>query len=170
MNPAEAAGKPPASTEPSELRRLRSQLLVMGGLLLTFAGLVGYGLQLPTAPGVLNQVIPWLAVGFLTTWLGGIFLGNSMNPVLTGFPPALRGQPGVGLLATVAGALSAVVVVQKLTPDTPVATGPLTILEVAVLGGVLAWAGGLLMGRGMRRFVRRRRRPRPPAVPGSGSV
>lgn len=165
-----AAGSPdsiPTPGGPADLRRLRSQLLVMGGLLLTFGALVGYGLQLPTAPGPLKQVIPWLAVGFLTTWLGGIFVGNAMNPTPPGLPPALRAQTGVGVLATLAGALSAVVVIQRLTPNTPVATGPLTILEVAALGFLLAWLGGFLMGRGMRRFVRRRRRTPTAAGPGS---
>ena len=149
----------PATAGPSDLRRLRSQLLVMGGLLLTFGGLVGYGLLLPTAPELLDAVIPWLAVGFLTAWSGGIFLGNSRNAPPPTIRPALRAQAAIGVLATVAGVLSAIVVVQKLTPGAAVSTGPLSVLEVAVLGVALTWAGGSLMGAGMRRFVRRRRSP-----------
>ncbi len=169
MSAESTVGRSPgaATADPAELRRLRSQILVMGGLLLTFASLVGYGLQLPVAPALLDRVIPWLAIGFLTTWVGGVFLGNAMNSPPAGIPPALRGQAGVGLLGTVAGALSAVVVIQRLTPGAMVSTGPLTVAEAALLGAVLAWAGGLLMGRGMRRFVRRRA-TRPPREPQPG--
>ncbi len=129
----------------------------MVGLLLTFAGLFTYGLQLPTQPASLDSVGPWLAIGFVTAWTGGILAGNSFNETPAGISPALNGQLRLAGLATLAGALSAAVVVQRLGLWTSLSRGTPGELVTAGLGAALVWLGGFLMGQGMRRFVRSRR-------------
>lgn len=161
-NSAPAAQRPPERPDPLESLRKRSQLTVMVGLLLTFAGLFAYGVQVPVQPASLDRLLPWLAVGFLCSWIGGIFVGNARNPLLPGVPPAFRGQAGLGLVAAIAAVLSAGVVVQRVGLLSTGASGGVPELEAALLGVVLALTGGLLMGRSMRRFVRRRRPGRGP--------
>jgi hypothetical protein len=130
----------------------------MVGLFVTFGGLFGYALQIPTQPARLVGLVPWLAAGFVATWTGGILGGNSLVAPPVGIPPALRGQPGISATATLAGALSAAVVVHRVGPWVVPSPGAPAELAIAVVGTVLVWAGGFLMGRSMRRFVLRRRR------------
>jgi len=150
----------------SDSRRGRAQLMVMVGLFVTFAGLFAYGLQVPTPPGSLAHIVPWLAVGFLTAWTGGILAGNSLVPPPAGVSPALRAQPGIAMVATLAGALAAGVVLQRLGPWASLSPGAPAELWIAAAGAGLVWLGGFLMGHSMRRFGRRRRRPRGFSRPG----
>lgn len=145
-----------SETQGHQGRRL--QVAILAGLFLTFGSLVGYVLQLPTAVAALDGVLPWLAIGFLCCWAGGILAGNSFREPPPGVPPALRGQPVLAVLATVAGVLSAGVVLQRVGPWVHPSPGLPGELVVAVTASGLAWVGGFLMGMGMRRFVRRRRR------------
>lgn len=138
----------------------RMQLAIFTGLFLTFGSLVAYALQLPTSVAALDRVLPWLAIGFVCCWVGGILAGNSVRDPPPGVPPALRGQPALAALATAAGVLSAGVVLQRIGPWVPPSPGLPVELVVAITAGVLAWVGGSLMGMGMHRFIRRRRRPR----------
>jgi hypothetical protein len=135
-------------------------LKIMVGLLLTFAGLTGYALQVPVPPRTVAETLPWLLIGFLSAWTGGILIGNGQVLPPDGIAPALHPQRTVGLVGTVAGALSAAVVVDRLGAWVPPSQGTPNELVVAIVAAVLAWAGGLLMGIGMRRFVRRRRAAR----------
>ncbi|MGC2288980.1 MAG: hypothetical protein WA688_03890 [Thermoplasmata archaeon] len=155
-----AAPDPRPAREASDSRRRRSQLTVMVGLFVTFGGLFGYALQVPTQPAALTNLVPWLAVGFIVAWAGGILAGNTLVAPPPGVAPALRGQPGVAFIATLAGALSAVVVVLRVGPWASPSPGAPVELVIAVTGSVLVWMGGFLMGSSMRRFVRRRRRTR----------
>ncbi len=148
------------SAQFSDARFRNSQYKVLLGLLVTFGGIFAYGLQIPTPPTGLASVGPWLAVGFVATWTGGILFGNSLIPSPPGIPPALRAQPGVAFIATLAGFLSATVVIQREGPWGPPSAGTPAELAVAISGVALAWLGGFLMGTGMRRFVRRSRRHR----------
>jgi hypothetical protein len=132
----------------------------MVGLFLTFAGLFAYGLQVPTQPALFDSVGPWLAIGFVTAWTGGILAGNSFIDPPSGVPPALRGQSGLSVVALVAGVLSAAVVVRQLGPWVALSPGIPGEAVIATSGVLLAWVGGFLMGHSMRRFVRRRRRAR----------
>ena len=133
--------------------------MVMVGLFVTFAGLFGYALQVPTQPASLESIVPWLAVGFLTAWVGGILAGNALVEPPPGVRPALVGQSVVAALATIAGSLSATVVVLRVGPwDVPTAGTPVE-LEIAIGAAATSWVGGFLMGRSMRRFARRRRKP-----------
>jgi hypothetical protein len=145
------------ATAPDTTRR-RSQLTIIVGLLVTFGGLFGYGLQVPTQPAALTNIIPWLAVGFVATWAGGILAGNSLVAPPAGIPPAFLGQPGVAGIATLAGALSATVVVLRIGPWTAPAVGAPSEVVIAAVAVGLVWAGGFLMGHSIRRFVRRRRK------------
>jgi hypothetical protein len=132
----------------------------MVGLFVTFGGLFGYALQVPTQPGMLTTVVPWLAVGFLTAWTGGILAGNSLVMPPPGVRPAIVGQSSVAAVATVAGALSAAVVVLRVGPRTQLTPGAPAELFIAIIAGSIVWAGGFLMGRSMQRFVLpRRNRP-----------
>jgi hypothetical protein len=144
---------------PDRPRRM-SQLTVMLGLFVTFAGIAMYGLQVPARPAVLAAIVPWLAVGFIVMWAGGILAGNSLSPPEPGTVPALRGQSALGLVATVAGGLSGTVVVRRLGVWATVSPGLPPEIVVAAVGAFLVWLGGFLMGRSMRRFTRRRRRAR----------
>ena len=146
---------PTLGTTPSH--RL-SQLTVMVGLFVTFGGLYGYALQVPTQPTMLASIVPWLAVGFLTTWIGGILGGNSMVAPPPQVRPALRGQPVIAGIGTVAGALSAAVVILRIGPWTVSDPGVPSELTLAAVAGVIVWVGGLLIGRSMRRFVLSKRR------------
>lgn len=146
---------PTLGTTPSH--RL-SQLTVMVGLFVTFGGLYGYALQVPTQPTMLASIVPWLAVGFLTTWIGGILGGNSMVALPPQVRPALRGQSVVAGIGTVAGALSAAVVVLRIGPWTVSDPGVPSELTLAAVAGAIVWVGGLLIGRSMRRFVLSKRR------------
>lgn len=146
---------PTRGTTPSH--RL-SQLTVMVGLFVTFGGLYGYALQVPTQPTMLASIVPWLAVGFLTTWIGGILGGNSMVALPPQVRPALRGQSVVAGIGTVAGALSAAVVVLRIGPWTVSDPGVPSELTLAAVAGAIVWVGGLLIGRSMRRFVLSKRR------------
>ena len=148
----------PRAPEASESRRRRSQLTVMVGLFVTFGGLLGYALQVPTQPAALTSVVPWLAVGFIATWSGGILAGNSLVGPPPGIPPAFVGQPGLAGVATLAGALSATVVVLRAGALASPSPGAPVELVIAAVAAALVWMGGFLMGRSMRRFVRRRRR------------
>lgn len=140
-----------------ESRRRRAQLAVMVGLFVTFGGLFGYALQVPTQPAMLASVVPWLAVGFLSAWTGGILAGNSLVEPPPGNCPAIISQPSVAGIATVAGALSAAVVILRIGPWVgPTASLPAE-LYVAIAAALTVWIGGFLMGRSMRRFVLRRR-------------
>ena len=150
VNAAEPSG--------SEGHRRRSQLTVMVGLFVTFGGLVGYGLQVPTQPASLVSIVPWLGVGFLTAWTGGILIGNSRVALPAGGSPALKGQLAVGAAGTLAGSLSSVVVIQRVGPWVHLAPGAPVELVTAVIAVSMVWVGGMLMGVSMRRFVRRRRR------------
>jgi len=145
--------------------RRRSQVTVMVGLLLTFSGLFAYGLQLPTQPARLDSIGPWLAIGFVAAWTGGILAGNSLISPPAGVSPALRGQLRLSGLATVAGALSAAVVVQRLGLWTSPSFGVPAELLTAGVAIALVWIGGFLMGHSMRRFVRRRRRAPEKSIP-----
>jgi drug/metabolite transporter (DMT)-like permease len=164
--PSNAGGSPahssePGSTDQSDTARKRSQLTVITGLFVTFAGLLGYALQIPSQPSLLSSTVPWLAVGFITGWSGGILAGNALVAPPPGFPPALRGQPAVAAIATLAGVLSAAVAIRRIGPwVSPSAGGPAELL-VAVVAVLLVWIGGFLIGHSMRRFVRRRRRVAP---------
>jgi len=129
----------------------------MVGLFVTFGGLLGYALQVPSNSAGLESILPWLAVGFLTVWLGGILSGNAINSLPPEAVPALRGQPLLGLVATLAGVLSAAVVIDRAGPWTSPSPGTPVEVVTAVAAVVLSWAGGSLMGYGMSRFVRRRR-------------
>jgi len=129
----------------------------MTGLVVTFGGLYCDGVLLPVAPARLDLVVGWLAVGFLALWVGGILAGNAIHPLPAGARPAMRGQEGVAVLATVAGGLASVVVVQRLQSFPSSGPGGIPVVDLALLGAVLAWAGGIMMGHSMRRFVRRRR-------------
>lgn len=153
----------PVPPETSDFRRRRAQLTVMAGLFLTFAGLFAYGLQLPIQPANLDRLLPWIAVGFVTMWTGGILSGNALIAPPPGVRPALRGQSEVALLSTVAGCLSAAVVVQRLGPWVSPTPGVLEELPLAAVAAVVVWLGGFLMGNSMRRFVRRPRRARAPS-------
>lgn len=144
--------------EESYARRRRAQLTVMAGLLVSFGGIVAYGLQAPIQPGAFSASAPWLAAGFVASWSGGILTGNSLVPPPPGFPSALRSQKELGMLATVAGALSAVVVAKQVGPWHEAGSSLPPELALASIGVVLAWVGGFLMGNSMRRFIRRRRR------------
>jgi hypothetical protein len=125
----------------------------MVGLFVTFGGLLGYALQVPTQPGMLTNIVPWLAVGFLTAWAGGILGGNSRVEPPPSVPPAMRGQSLVAAIATVAGLLSATVVVLRIGPWTQPVTGGPAELFIAAGASSIVWIGGFLMGRSMRRFV-----------------
>ncbi len=130
----------------------------MVGLFVTFGGLFGYALQVPTQPATLTSIVPWLAVGFITAWSGGILAGNSLVAPPPGVSPAFIGQPGVAGVATLAGVLSATVVVLRVGASASPSPGAPVELVIAVLAATLVWMGGFLMGHSMRRFVRRRRR------------
>ncbi|MCI4361113.1 MAG: hypothetical protein L3J91_05365 [Thermoplasmata archaeon] len=71
----------PASTVPltpeQDRRRVRRQRRVMGGLLLTLAGLLFAEGLLPTATGALERALPILAIALGSMWLGGILLGGA---------------------------------------------------------------------------------------------
>lgn len=141
----------------AKLARRRSQLTVMLGLFVTFAGLFGYALQVPSQPAKLVSIVPWLAVSFLTGWFGGILAGNSLVTPASGTRPALVGQSAVAGIATAAGALSAVVVALRIGPWAAPAPGTPVEWVIATVAAAIVWAGGFLMGHSMRRFVRRRK-------------
>jgi hypothetical protein len=130
----------------------------MLGLFVTFGGLFGYALQVPTQPGRLMEILPWLATGFVAAWIGGILAGNSLVAPPPGIRPAMIGQSPLAGVATVAGALSATVVVLRLGPWTSPAPGTPAELVIASVAASIAWVGGFLMGHSMRRFARRRAR------------
>ncbi len=151
--------------------RYRYPAEVMGGLLLTLAGLVGFVLSLPSSSGY-SPELGWAGVSFLTAWVGGILTGNALRPLPPGVRPAVRGQAGVGLIGTVAGALAAVALVDALAP--PGAAGRAAAAVLAGVSAGLAWVGGFLMGHAMRRFSRRPRRggrpaPEPAATAGAAA-
>jgi hypothetical protein len=150
----------PSATSRQDSPPRRAQFVVMVGLLVTFGGLFGYALQLPTEPSALDDVVPWLAAGFLTVWTGGILAGNSLVPLPSGVRPIMIGQPAVAGFSTVAGALSALVVVVRVGPWIVPAPGTPEELVIAVVAATIVWVGGFLMGRSMRRFARRHRTPR----------
>ena len=154
-----APSGPAAPSGVSDSRRRRSQLVVIIGLFITFGGLLGCALQVPTQPASLESIVPWLAIGFLTAWVGGILAGNSMVEPPPGVRPAMVGQSVVAAFATIAGALSATVVVVRVGPWVAPAAGAPAELEIAIAAAAFSWVGGLLMGRSMRRFARRGRRP-----------
>lgn len=129
----------------------------MLGLFVTFGGLYGYTLQVPPEPAKLANLLPWLAVGFLTVWIGGILAGNALVPTPPGIRPALVAQPVVAGVATVAGVLSGIVVILRIGPSLSPVPGTPAEWIVAVLAAAFVWIGGFLMGRSMRRFVRRNR-------------
>jgi hypothetical protein len=152
-----AAGSP-APNPSSDSQRRRSQFTVILGLFVTFGGLIGYGIQVPTQPASLAVTVPWLAVGFIAVWWGGILAGNSLVAPPTGVSPLLVGQLGVAGISTLAGALSATVVVLRLGASVAPVPGTPAEFVIALAAALLAWIGGFLMGHSMRRFVRRRRR------------
>jgi hypothetical protein len=155
----ERSASPPANPDS---RRRHSQFIVMVGLFVTFGGLFGYALQAPTEPSTLTSIVPWLAVGFLSAWTGGILAGNSLVEPPPGIRPALFGQSTLAGIATLAGGLSALVVILRVGPwSSPSASTPAELV-IATVAAAMVWAGGFLMGRSMRRFVlRRRTRPSP---------
>jgi hypothetical protein len=130
----------------------------MLGLFVTFGGLLGYALQVPIQPGRLTDILPWLATGFVAAWTGGILAGNSLIAAPLGVRPAMVGQSAVAGVATLAGALSAVVVVLRLGSWTSPSPGTPAELVIAPVATIIVWIGGFLMGHSMRRFVRRRHR------------
>ena len=67
----------PPLTPEEDRRRVRRQLRVMGGLLLTLAGLLFSVALLPDASGKLVATLPVLAVSLVAVWTGGILLGGS---------------------------------------------------------------------------------------------
>ncbi|MCI4352858.1 MAG: hypothetical protein L3K14_05655 [Thermoplasmata archaeon] len=148
------------SIDPAALqgRRGRSQPIVILGLFVTFGGLVGYTLQVPSQPASLANVAPWLFAGFLTAWTGGILIGNARVAPPEGVSPALRGQSAVGALGTLAGSLSSFVVIERLGPWTHLSPGAPVELLIAIVAASMGWLGGFLMGLSMRRFIRRSRR------------
>jgi len=145
--------------------RRRAQLSVMVGLFVSFGALIGYALQVPSAPGNLATIVPWLAIGFLTAWTGGILFGNALIEPPRGVPPALKGQLGLGIVGTLAGALASAVVVHQTGPWSSPSPGTPGELVTAIAAVVLAWAGGFLLGHSTQRFVRRRRRKEGPSLP-----
>lgn len=157
-----SAKDPRAPGDPPNPPARRSQFLAITGLFVTFGGLVTYGLQVPTQPAALSNVVPWLAVGFLGTWIGGVLAGNSLQEPPLGLQPALRGQVGIAGLATIAGVLSGGVVVRSVGPWSHPDAGVPVEIALAVSAVGLVWVGGFLMGRSMRRFVRRHHRGVPP--------
>lgn len=50
---------------------------MVGGVLLTFAGLLFASLLLPTSPSALASSLPVAAVALFVLWLGGLLLGAS---------------------------------------------------------------------------------------------
>jgi hypothetical protein len=58
---------------------------VLGGLLLTFGGLLFLVLLAPASLGALPRGLLWLALGALGLWVGGILMGHGM-----GTPPRRR--------------------------------------------------------------------------------
>jgi hypothetical protein len=64
-------------TPEEDRRRIRRQWRVMGGLLLTLAGLLFAEGLLPTATGALEHALPILAIALGSIWLGGILLGGA---------------------------------------------------------------------------------------------
>ena len=64
---------PPAAPPGPEVRR--RQRLVMVGLLLSLAGLFLSTLLLPVGSAEIDRVLPVIAAGLATLWIGGILLG-----------------------------------------------------------------------------------------------
>ncbi|MCI4339849.1 MAG: hypothetical protein L3K06_02000 [Thermoplasmata archaeon] len=73
--------RPPARavvlTPEEDRRRIRRQRRVVGGLLLTLAGLLFSAGLLPSAPGSLGTALPILGLTLVTVWIGGILLGGA---------------------------------------------------------------------------------------------
>ncbi len=146
-------------------RRRRAQLQVMVGLLFTFGGLLQFLLLLPSILGQLLSSIPWFALTFLGSWFGGILVGNFRSPLPAGGPSGLAGQLPLGFLSTVGGAAAGALFLSSAAGSAPTAPEPALGLVMAA-AAVASWLGGFLMGNGMRRFVRRRRRSLVPEAGG----
>jgi hypothetical protein len=157
-DPREPAPDSTRTTATEEALRRRAQLTIIVGLFVTLGGLYGYALQFPIQASGLATIVPWLAVGFVASWTGGILAGNSFVTLPRGASPALRGQSTIAAMATLAGALSATVAVLRIGPRAILGIGTPDELVVAVAATGLVWIGGFLMGCSIRRFVLRRRR------------
>jgi len=73
-----AADVPEAAPDPSgpeATATRRRQTVVVGGLVLTFAGLFLVAGLLPTGTAALARALPLAAAGLLAVWAGGILLG-----------------------------------------------------------------------------------------------
>jgi hypothetical protein len=71
--------RPPAPivlTPEQDRQRFRRQLLVMGGLLLTFAGLLFSTELLPSSASALYRSVGILLLALGSVWIGGILLGR----------------------------------------------------------------------------------------------
>jgi len=78
------APAPIVLTPEEDRRRFRRQLLVMGGLFLTLAGLLFSTAFLPSSPGGLYHAVGLLALVLGCVWIGGILLGSSAGRRSTG--------------------------------------------------------------------------------------
>ena len=68
----------PSEAAIAERRRVRRQLFIVIGVLLTFAGLALLALLLPSSPSDLPSLIPLAAGVALALWFGGLLLGRGM--------------------------------------------------------------------------------------------
>jgi hypothetical protein len=153
----------------ADRRRVRRQLQVIAGLLVSFAGLATVALGFPAATAALERTLLPAAGGFAFAWVGGIFLGNrvghSEQEVVREGRQPLGSRSGVGAVSSVVGVLA--LALSRLAPALP-------RISLAGLWGdapwiagafLLSWVGGFLMGHAAPRFSRRARRSRTPEGP-----
>jgi hypothetical protein len=125
----------------------------MLGLLLTFAAAAGTTGLLPTGAGAAVAAIPFFGASFLATWVGGILVGNALQP------PSEQGQSlafqwPLGATGSAIGVVAWGEVVSRWGASV-VGGWPGSLAVTAGVAAML-WLGGFLMGSGMRRFRHRR--------------
>ena len=72
-----APSAPTPKAQVADAGRRRRQRRVVGGVFLTFAGLLFASLLLPTSPAALAASLPIAALALLVLWGGGLLLGSA---------------------------------------------------------------------------------------------